>query len=309
MRFEVVMNKRLIAIIASAAAVVIAVAAVLFFVLRKDDSYRLLKLYEFEGTGSVTREGKGEITPYTNMVLESGDKVTLNTGRLTIQADEDKYIHLDEQTEIMLVASGSGDNSKTQIELLKGGISNDIRNKLTGQSSYEINTPNSTMSVRGTVFYTFIYEIDGVKYTKVCVFEGTVTTRLVYKDGTVSEKEVPVGKGKEIIIYEDGTTTDYLYDEPQDIDYNSLPENVLRDLQVMIESEGKDLSITSPEITRILEGPYEVTFMFGEIEFGTQTVEKGGLAQVPMLSPAATGSWNFNFNEPIERDTSIEWIQ
>ena len=164
MRFEVVMNKRLIAIIASAAAVVIAVAAVLFFVLRKDDSYRLLKLYEFEGTGSVTREGKGEITPYTNMVLESGDKVTLNTGRLTIQADEDKYIHLDEQTEIMLVASGSGDNSKTQIELLKGGISNDIRNKLTGQSSYEINTPNSTMSVRGTVFYTFIYEIDGVKY-------------------------------------------------------------------------------------------------------------------------------------------------
>ncbi len=303
------MNKRLIAIIASAAAVVIAVAAVLFFVLRKDDSYRLLKLYEFEGTGSVTREGKGEITPYTNMVLESGDKVTLNTGRLTIQADEDKYIHLDEQTEIMLVASGSGDNSKTQIELLKGGISNDIRNKLTGQSSYEINTPNSTMSVRGTVFYTFIYEIDGVKYTKVCVFEGTVTTRLVYKDGTVSEKEVPVGKGKEIIIYEDGTTTDYLYDEPQDIDYNSLPENVLRDLQVMIESEGKDLSITSPEITRILEGPYEVTFMFGEIEFGTQTVEKGGLAQVPMLSPAATGSWNFNFNEPIERDTSIEWIQ
>jgi len=303
------MNKRLIAIIASAAAVVIAVAAVLFFVLRKDDSYRLLKLYEFEGTGSVTREGKGEITPYTNMVLESGDKVTLNTGRLTIQADEDKYIHLDEQTEIMLVASGSGDNSKTQIELLKGGISNDIRNKLTGQSSYEINTPNSTMSVRGTVFYTFIYEIDGVKYTKVCVFEGTVTTRLVYKDGTVSEKEVPVGKGKEIIIYEDGTTTDYLYDEPQDIDYNSLPENVLRDLQVMIEREGKDLSITSPEITRILEGPYEVTFMFGEIEFGTQTVEKGGLAQVPMLSPAATGSWNFNFNEPIERDTSIEWIQ
>lgn len=277
--------------------------------LRKDDSYRLLKLYEFEGTGSVTREGKGEITPYTNMVLESGDKVTLNTGRLTIQADEDKYIHLDEQTEIMLVASGSGDNSKTQIELLKGGISNDIRNKLTGQSSYEINTPNSTMSVRGTVFYTFIYEIDGVKYTKVCVFEGTVTTRLVYKDGTVSEKEVPVGKGKEIIIYEDGTTTDYLYDEPQDIDYNSLPENVLRDLQVMIESEGKDLSITSPEITRILEGPYEVTFMFGEIEFGTQTVEKGGLAQVPMLSPAATGSWNFNFNEPIERDTTIEWIQ
>jgi len=301
------MNKRMIAIIGGAAAAVAAAVVILILVFSGGDSYRLLKLYEFEGTGSVTREGKGEITPYTNMVLESGDKVALDTGRLVIQADEDKYIHLDEHSEIKLVATGKSDNSKTTIELLKGGVSNDIRNKLTADSSYEINTPNSTMSVRGTVFYTFIYEIDGVKYTRVCVFEGTVVTHLVYKDGTVETKEVPVGKGKEVIIYEDGTTTDYLYDEPRDIDYNTLPENVLRDLQQMIDKEGKDLSITSPEITRILEGPYNVTFMYGDKEFGVQTVKKGEKAVVPSLKPAATGSWNFNFDTAIERDTTIVW--
>ena len=302
------MSKRMIALIAGIAVVVIAAVVVLVLVLRGGESFRLLKMYEFEGTGSVFRESKGDITPYPNMVLESGDKVSLDTGRLTIQADEDKYIHLDEHSTIQLVASGNGTDSKTKIELLKGGISNDIRNKLSANSSYEINTPNSTMSVRGTVFYTFIYEKDGVKYTRVCVFEGEVDTHLVYKDGTTELKGVPVGKGKEVIIYEDGTTTDYLYDEPQDIDYNTIPENVLRDLRDLIDKDGKTLSITSPEITRILEGPYTVTFTYNGTEFGTQTVKKGETAVVPALGPAPSGSWNFTFTEPIERDTTIEWV-
>ena len=303
------MNKKLIAVIIGIVALIAAAGAILFFVFNKEDSYRLLKLYEFEGTGLVSREGKGDITPYANMVLESGDKISLETGILTIQADEDKFIHLDEHTTIRLVASGTSANSKTQIELLDGGITSDIRNKLSVDSTYEINTPNSAMSVRGTVFYTFIYEIDGVKYTRVCCFEGEVETRLVYKDGTVSEETVSVLKGKEVIIYEDGTTTDYLYSEPQDIDYNTLPEEVLEELRDLIDNDGKDLSITSPEITRILEGPYNVTFTYNGNVFGTQTVDKGDLAQVPTLSPSLTGGWDFDFSEPIERDTTIEWLE
>ncbi|MBR2523268.1 MAG: FecR domain-containing protein [Clostridiales bacterium] len=303
------MSKKMIAIIAGAVVLAGAIAAVCVYFFTREESYRLLKLYEFEGVGTVTRESKGDITPYANMVLESGDKISLETGRMTIQADEDKYIHLDEHTQIQLAAAGTGDDSKTTIELLRGGVSNDIRNKLSADSSYEINTPNSTMSVRGTVFYAYIYVIDNVQYTRVCVFEGTVATRLVFKDGTISEKEVPVGKGKEVIIYEDGTTTDYLYGEPQDIDYDTLPENVLVDMRTIIVKDGKTLSITSAEITRILEGPYEVSFMNGDILFGTQTVEKGERAQEPSLRPAATGDWDFVFSTPIERDTTIEWQQ
>ncbi|SCW70523.1 hypothetical protein SAMN02910456_02697, partial [Ruminococcaceae bacterium YRB3002] len=68
------MSKKMIAIIAGAAVAVAAVVAVLIFVFTREDDYRLLKMYEFQGTGSVTRDDKGEITPYANMVLESGDK-------------------------------------------------------------------------------------------------------------------------------------------------------------------------------------------------------------------------------------------
>ena len=122
------MNKKVIAIIAGAVVAVVAIAVALVFLLNKNDSYRLLKLFEFQGTGSVVRESKGEITPYTNMVLESGDTVSLDTGTMTIQADDDKFISLDEHTTIKLVATGTKTNSKTTIELLQGGITSDIRN-------------------------------------------------------------------------------------------------------------------------------------------------------------------------------------
>lgn len=301
------MNKKVVAIIAGSAVALIAVAAALFFFLPKKDSYRLLKMFEFSGNGVVTRESKGDITPYTNMVLESGDLISLNTGVMTIQADDDKFISLDEHTSIKLIATGTSSSSKTQIELLDGGVTCDIRNKLSADSTYEVNTPNSAMSVRGTVFYTFVYEIDGVKYTRICCFEGKVSTRLIYKDGKSSIEEVIVPMGKEVIIYEDQTTTDYLYVEPQDIDYNTIPEKELLELKDMIEKENKDLSITSPEIVRILEGPYTVTFTYNKIVFGTQEVKKGELAQVPSLSPSPTGSWDFDFTKPITRDVTIEW--
>lgn len=301
------MNKKTIAIIAGSAVALIAVAVTIFFLIPKEKSYRLLKLFEFSGSGTVTRESKGAITPYANMVLESGDTVSLDSGVMTIQADDDKFIHMDQNTTIQLVATGSSTNSKTSIQLLEGGITSDIRNKLSAESTYEVNTPNSAMSVRGTVFYTYVYEIDGVKYTRTCCFEGEVVSRLVYKNGTYSVEQVSVPKGKEVIIYEDGTTTDYLYDEPQDIDYNTIPEEVLLDLRNHIDTQGEDLSITSDEITRILEGPYYVTFTYKGQEFGTQIVDKGQLAQIPALSPSETGNWDFDFKKPIDRDVTIEW--
>ena len=83
------MSKKIIAIIAGAVAAITAVTVAIVALRNKEETYRLLKMFEFEGTGIVSREGKGDITPYANMVLESGDKISLDTGLLTIQADDD----------------------------------------------------------------------------------------------------------------------------------------------------------------------------------------------------------------------------
>lgn len=301
------MNRKVVAIIAGAAVAVVAVVIALIVVFTKGDRYRLLKLFEFEGTGVVTRDSKGDITPYTNMVLQSGDLIALDTGTMTIQADDDKFIYLNEHTTIKLIASGNSENSKTSIELIEGSITSDIRNKLSADSTYEINTPNSAMSVRGTVFMVIVYEIDGVRYTKVCCFDGEVATKLIYMDGTEADEEVSVPKGMEIIIYEDGKTTDYLDSTPKKIEFSNLSREELEVLRDIIDETGIDLSITDPELARLLDGPYYISFMYNGMEFGTQTVEKDSLVQVPFLNPSATGNWAFDFNTPIDRDTTIEW--
>lgn len=292
-------------VIAAVVMLAIVIGAIVFLNLNKKKVYRLLKIYEVEGKANVSREDTGNIEPYENMVLESGDKVSLETGKLTIKADEDKYIYLEDDTELVLVAEGDSNNSKTSIDLLKGAITNDIQNKLSSESSYEINTPNSTMSVRGTIYRVCVYEIDGVKYTKVSVFEGEVVTRLRYADGTYSDEEVSVTKGKEVIIYDDGTKTDYV-SAPTDIDYNELPDNVLKLIEIEVKDD-RDIPVEPEEIERILNGPFNVVFNYQGSEFGRQTVEKNGNASVPTLSPSESGSWDFDFSTPIERDIIIEW--
>ncbi len=294
-------------VIAAVVMLAIVIGAIVFLNLNKKKVYRLLKIYEVEGKANVSREDTGNIEPYENMVLESGDKVSLETGKLTIKADEDKYIYLEDDTELVLVAEGDSNNSKTSIDLLSGAITNDIQNKLSSESSYEINTPNSTMSVRGTIYRVCVYEIDGVKYTKVSVFEGEVVTRLKYADGTYSDEEVSVTKGKEVIIYDDGNKIDYV-SEPKEIDYSELPEKVLKILEIKVEDD-RDIPVTPEEIERILNGPFTVIFNYQGSEFGRQTVEKNGNAVTPKLSPSGSGSWDFDFSTPIEKDTNIEWKQ
>jgi flagellar basal body-associated protein FliL len=297
-------NKKLFIILAAAAVIIAGVVVVLLFTNKKD-VYRLLKVFEVEGKANVNRAEIGDIEPYANMVLESGDRISLDTGKMTLLADEDKYIYLEEDTELILNATGDSQNSKTEIQLLKGAITNEIQNKLSDESVYDINTPNSTMSVRGTIYRVCVYEIDGVRYTRVQVFDGEVVTRLVYKDGTVDTREVSVTKGKEVTIYEDDKTTNYVSD-PTDINYDELPEDVLL-LLMDFNDEGNQVSITNPEIMRILDGPYYVNFMYEGQLFGTQTVKKGEKAEVPSLSPAAKGGWDYDFDKPITRDTVIEW--
>lgn len=303
--------------------IAVVVAVVLFFISRdKNDAYRIIKVYELEGDVIVTRDGIGEMEAYPNMVLESGDYISVGTGSMTLKLDDDKYVYVENNTSFSLVATGSSSNSKTTIELEEGAITNEIQNPLSKDSSYEINTPNSNMAVRGTIFRVHTYVLDGVRYTKVSVFEGKVASRLIYEDGTMSEETVLVENGKEVIIYNDSKTTDYL-EGPRNIDYYDLPDQVILLLIDMVEA-GTDIGMTVDELEVYLDKAedddieevtteeneavtYQVTFMYNGAVFGTQTVAEGECAMKPILMPAASGSWDFDFDTPINEDTTIEW--
>ncbi|MGN0367523.1 MAG: FecR domain-containing protein [Wujia sp.] len=293
-------------IIAIAVAVLaVATVVVVLLISKKKDSYRVIKVYEVEGTAFIQRDGIDDLEPYANMLLESGDTVCVNEGSMTLKLDEDKYVYVEPDTELCLVADGTSDNSKTTIELKKGAITNEIQDKLSTESSYEVNTPNSTMAVRGTIFRVEItYDENGVCYTKVSTLEGKVVSRLVYADGTISDREVMVEGGFEVIIYQDEKSTDYLT-EVSPIDFSKLPKSIQDKFENLIEDLKEQLGLTTEDENKKSE--YTVTFMYNGSVFGTQVVKAGACATQPSLMPAASGSWDFDFTKPIEEDITIQW--
>lgn len=294
----------LIGAIAGVAVVILAVVVILLL-NRKEAVYRIIKVFELDGKSTVTRQDIGDLDAYDNMVLESGDQVYVDTGSLTLKMDEDKYVYAEEKTRFQLEAAGTSENSKTRIRLEEGILTNEIQNKLSDESSYEVNTPNSTMSVRGTIYMVDVYEENGIRYTKVSVFEGAVATKLIYADGSVSDQEKLVEKGKEVLIYDDNSGTDYV-GEPSDIDYSALPQGVIAFLLEKANA-GYDIGIPAEDLEKYLQGPFTVTFMYQNSVFGTQEVKKGAYAAEPSLMPAQSGVWDFDFSTPINKDTRIEW--
>lgn len=304
-------KKRTILIAVIATLVVAAVIGTIVLLAGREKSYRVIKIFSLDGSATVTRSNMGKIDAYKNMLLESGDVVALETGSMTLKLDEDKYVYVEEQTEFELEAYGSSKNSKTKIKLNKGAITNEIQNKLNGESSYEINTQNSTMSVRGTIYRVEVYyDENGVLYTKVSVFDGSVSVRLVYPDGTVADEETIIDELQEVIIYKNDETTDYLTGV-RDIDYTDLPEDVIKLLiQLGVDIEEKASGSDSmKESEDNKSNSHTVTFLYGNTVFGTQQVKNGDCAAEPLLMPESSGSWDFDFKTPITEDTEIKWKQ
>ncbi len=205
---------------------------------QEKDSYRSILLYEIQGTAEIEREGTGTFNGTENLYLESGDQLTVEPESFTrLRLDEDKYVMVEENSALSIEAAGTMEDSRTKINLTKGAIVNEIQNPLSAGSTYEVTTPNSIMAVRGTIFRVEIYyDENGELYTKVTVFDGQVSSRLIYPDGTM-EEEVLTGNGKEVIIHSNQELTEYLGEE-RDIKYDEIPEDVLSVIQEMMNNAG-----------------------------------------------------------------------
>ena len=305
-------KKKKVIIIACVVSLLLIVGAAftIFFIKKNKDAYRIIKVYEVDGVAKVKREGKSDMDAYKNMVLDSGDTVVVADGTLTLKLDDDKYVYAEKNTEFEVIATGTKRNSKTKINLKSGAITNEINNKLNDSSSYEINTQNSNMSVRGTIYRVEIkIDEDGKYSTKVSVFDGIVATKKTNSDGSISEKEIDIEKNKEIIITDEDSFDD-LENKVRDIVYEELPESVILYLINKAEFDGKvlQLDITQKELEDLLkEYQYTVTFEYNGTVFGTQKVYKNECATEPSLKPSEKGKWDYDFSKPIEEDTVIKW--
>ncbi|MCM1214206.1 MAG: FecR domain-containing protein [Lachnospiraceae bacterium] len=167
-------------IVAAAVAVVAVVALALISALgKKEDTYRSIKIIELDGSVTIEREGVGTLEASSNMNLISGDAVkTEQDAYAVLQLDSDKYVMLAESGSMTIVAEGDEANGRTAIRLDSGSVLNEIQNPLSSGSSYDIVTPNATMSVRGTVFEVRKNKDGGIGDIEVLVYDGKVAVGL-----------------------------------------------------------------------------------------------------------------------------------
>lgn len=171
-------QKTILAISAAVVALIVIVSGVLIW-KNQHQSYRSIKIVEMNGAVTIDREGISSLNASVNMNLVSGDYLT--TGQdayVVLRLDTDKYVMLGECGAMKVHAQGTAAAARTSIQLEAGSVLSEIQNPLGQDASYDIVTPNATMSVRGTVFEVRKNESESSDE------EGTISV-LVY-DGCVA---------------------------------------------------------------------------------------------------------------------------
>jgi len=269
-------SKIFIACASSVAAVTTAVAVAV--AVNQPDAYRMIKIFDLIGSATIERSGIGELDAYTEMNLESGDIVDVHDGStMHLNLDDDKYIQLDGGTRLELIATGTASDSLTTINLMEGTILNEITSPLSESSSYTVNTPKSTMAVRGTSFVVSVEQNpDGSYMTNLYAFHGVVEVQLIDEEGNPKGETVQVLEDQAVAIMttqNDATTNDanidgysfFVVEDGEDgtyrpvsegespvtgFDYNDIPESMLR--QALSTNNNNEISLDDVVLQEIL---------------------------------------------------------
>lgn len=258
-------------IIAGAATLVV-IAAVVVVVILLNTGYRSIRVEDLDGTTKVTADS-GVIEAFEGQNLKDGYKVrVMEDSSLTLALDSDKHVFADELTKFRIEAVGvAGKDSRTVIRLEKGSVLNKIDNKLLPSESYVVESPNASMSVRGTVFtVTVFYDDEGFCHTVVEVSEGVVE---LTENGTDNDevKTLSAGEKAEVISLvdeeDDEKPTESSADNSSDINTSSGGGNAGSVGQTMIfgDFEYRVRNQSEVSITKYL-GNDEVVIIPTEIE-------------------------------------------
>ena len=174
------------------------IVGVVVLIILLNTGYRSIRVADLTGTSRVTSM-LSVSDAFKGQNLVSGDNVeVLEKSSLTLALDSDKHVVASENTKFSVEAFGAeGKDSRTIIHLEKGTISNEIDNKLLPSESYVVESPNASMSVRGTIFTVNVFfDNKGLCHTSVEVKEGIV--ELTEKD-TEKVKTLNAGQSANVV--------------------------------------------------------------------------------------------------------------
>lgn len=183
-------SKKKIYVIIGAVFLLVVIVTVIFMM---DRSYRFIKVIESKGEVTVERKSN-KIDAYVDMILENNDSVTTGEeSTLYLGLDSDKYVEVAENSKFHIIATGREDknNTKTKIILEEGSVVNEIKEKLSDEETFDVETPSVSMGVRGTKF-TVNANVNeaGKKETYIEVTDGTVEA---YREGETETLMIEAG--------------------------------------------------------------------------------------------------------------------
>ncbi|MGH2490457.1 MAG: FecR family protein [Candidatus Limnocylindria bacterium] len=135
------------------------------------------------------------VTATDGEILAAGDTVRTGDGsRAVLTYFEGSTVSVEPNSELTIEAASSYTDGSTIIVMQQnfGRTWHVVTKLITGNSKYEVKTPASTASVRGT---TFEVDSDGER-TAVTTTEGTVIARVTDPDRQGQTVDVPVPAGK-----------------------------------------------------------------------------------------------------------------
>lgn len=235
-------------IVGVAAITVVGAAVVLGVLFLGKEAYRTIAVEETNGTSIVENQKDGSNTAYEGMHLYSGDDVKVQEDSdMTMLLDMDKYVYAEEKTHFWLEAEGNSEKSKTKIHLEEGSELNCLRTELTEGETYEVDTPNSVMAVRGTTFrVTVYYDSDGIAWTRLEVFQGGVYVELKTLEGEFNGVAELFTAGEAALIRASNDFSEFVVGEngsvKHEIAYKEIPQKTAMQL-VSYMDMGEELCI------------------------------------------------------------------
>lgn len=183
---------------------VLIVAVVAVLLLGK--GYRVIKVDDFDGEVILERDSD-EKSLFEGMKLKSKDTLTTEEdGLIELLVDTDKHILARENTCFTIQSSGNKKKGKLTIELEYGASLIEIENKLPDGYEVGVETPNASLSVRGTTF-----EVSYNKKTNTTVVE--VTEGKVKVESAKESIDVEAGGNAIVIDEEIIVNVPFLYEE------------------------------------------------------------------------------------------------
>lgn len=234
-------------IIAGASTAAVTVGVIVAAVVL-NSGYRTIVVDELNGITNILNNSKLS-EAYTGQHLVSGDDVTVTKNSdLTLALDEDKYVFAEEDTHFWIQAKGKLNDTRTEIFMDAGSNLFRIDEKLKEEEEFTVDTPNTTMSVRGTVFRVSLrVDENGDKYTLVEVFEGEVYVEAKYELGDITGENTVLVAGESVIIRSNSNFSEFVKNDDGkvngEINYPGIPQKTARKLGLAID-QGRKLAIT-----------------------------------------------------------------